>query len=141
MFIIIAIVSTCEFYEDVIAMIPDNWRNFGIAVEIKMGVLNAKEREYMGNAAKIFADVFEYWRENQSVLKYAVTWENVVKVLRTRTVDESYLADEIEKKHCKNLTNMHEITELSHSDLSSPELDSSSKRQFVVLLVASQLRT
>ena len=66
-----------------------------------MGVLNAKNREYMGNAEDIFTDVFEYWRENQAGLKYPVTWESVVKILRTRTVDEGRLADEIEEKYCK----------------------------------------
>lgn len=97
----VGIVSTSEFCEDVITRIPDRWRKFGIAVEIKMGVLNAKNREYMGNAEDIFTDVFEYWRENQAGLKYPVTWESVVKILRTRTVDEGRLADEIEEKYCK----------------------------------------
>ena len=96
----LGIVSTSEFYEDVITQIPDKWRKFGTAVDIKVAVLNAKDREYRGNAEEIFADVFEYWRENQSALKDSVTWENVVKILRTRTVDEGRLADEIERKYC-----------------------------------------
>ena len=97
----VGIVSPSEFYEDVITRILDRWKKFGIAVEIRMSVLNAKDREYRGKAEDIFPDVFEYWRENQSALKYSVTWENVVKILRTRTVDAGRLADEIEIKYCK----------------------------------------
>ena len=97
---------TSEFYEAVITQIPDKWRKFGIAVDIRLSVLNAKDREYRGNAEEIFADVFEYWRENQSDLKYPVTWENVVKILRTRTVGDVHLANEIEKKYCKKNTGL-----------------------------------
>ena len=97
----LGIVLTSEFYEDVITRIPDKWRKFGIAVEISSAQLNTKDKQHRGDAQDIFADVFEYWRENQSVLKYPVTWESVVKILRTRTVDEGRLAGEIEEKYCK----------------------------------------
>ena len=70
-------------------------------MEIKPSKLNAKNREYMGNAEEVFTDVFEYWRDNQAKLKYPVTWESVVKILRTKTIDEARLADEIEEKYCK----------------------------------------
>ena len=83
-----------DLLNQVAAQIPAKWRDVGLQFEIDNSNLEAIYNKYLGNVNSCFAGVFDLWRKNRS---HPYTWATIIKILRTRSVGENQLADELEQ--------------------------------------------
>ena len=101
-------ISLAEFKKHVVAHIPNRWRDFGISLGLTITAIDTYAAQHQSAHEPIFAAIYDYWRG--SSLRFPCTWNGVVQLLRTRTIDEIDLADEIEK-HSLKLVSLADFTE------------------------------
>lgn len=82
-------VPLTAFMEHVAALIRTKWRFFGIMIDIPPDVLDSFPAD---NALHCFERVFDYWYRRGSP---PLTWEAVVNVLESETVDEKKVGADI----------------------------------------------
>ena len=80
----------------VAAVIPDKWIQVAIQLELDMSVIRTIRKEE-SSCFEQFVAVLEQWKKSSS-LPY--TWKSLVTVLRSRSVNESRLAHELEIEFC-----------------------------------------
>ena len=81
------------FIENVASVIPAKWRCFGIALELTTNKLNGIGDRYR-ESQDCYEAIFQEWKNSQLQLR----WERIVDVLRTKTVNENSLADELSQR-------------------------------------------
>ena len=101
-------ISLAEFKKHVVANIPNRWRDFGISLGLTN--IDSYATQYQSAHEPIFAAIYDYWRDHGSSLRFPCTWDGVVQLLRTHTINEITLADEIEK-HSLKLVSLADFTE------------------------------
>ena len=79
------------FMEKVAVHVRTKWRFFGIMIDIPSNILDSFPAH---NALHCFERVFDYWSRRGSP---PLTWEAIVEVLESDTVDEKKIADEVRK--------------------------------------------
>ena len=77
--------------EQVATHVRTKWRFFGIMIDIPPDILDTFP---LDNALHCFERVFDYWSRRGSP---PLTWEAIVEVLESDTVDEKKVADEVRK--------------------------------------------
>ena len=82
--------------------IPNRWREFGISLGIDLALLDSLAIQHNLEHKAIFGAIYEYWRDNETTLRFPRTYDGVVELLRTRVMEECLLADEI-MKHSKEM--------------------------------------
>ena len=75
----------------VAAEIPSKWKIFGIQLDIPNDILETYPSH---NSTECFIQVFSTWKRNSSP---PYTWETVINVLESRSINERSLAEEIRK--------------------------------------------
>lgn len=90
-----------ELLDDVAAVIPAKWYGFGEQLDIKTGILKGFELENRGDCSKCFSDVFDKWMSSKT--RTPISWATVINVLKSPSIDEQRLAEDIIKKHKLNL--------------------------------------
>ena len=85
------------------------WREIGLALKCPLHQLSLIESNIGGNrnASGFLLDMLDY-RQRQIQL----TWEDICRALRTDTVSEKHLANQIAKKHCPHILHAHTSGEL-----------------------------
>ena len=84
-----------DFLENVAVRIPEKWRVFGIALKIKPTVLDGFKQQFPEDQMRCFEAVFQQWIDNQAEFP---RWESLLKILRTRLLDETSLASELSQR-------------------------------------------
>ena len=78
------------------AIIPDKWIQVAIQLGLSMSKIKAIYRDEINSFYRFMA-VFDCWQRS-SCEPY--TWETLVNALRSRSVDEIKLADELDHEFC-----------------------------------------
>lgn len=86
-----------SFMEHIAVRIRTKWRFFGIMLDIPADVLDSFPAH---DCLQCFSRVFDYWARRGSP---QVSWETVVSILDSETVDEKSLAAEIRKAFLPSL--------------------------------------
>ena len=81
------------FIENVATRIPAKWESVGIALGINIGSLKGFSYQHHG-PQKCYAEIFQEWTNSTEQPK----WKRILEALRTRTVNEIALAEELERK-------------------------------------------
>lgn len=79
------------FMEYIAAKIRSKWRFFGIMIEIPADVLDSFPAD---NCLQCFERVFLFWKRRGTP---SVSWDTIISVLDSGTVDEKKLADDIKQ--------------------------------------------
>ena len=94
----------------------DKWHNIGIQLGLHESDLKSIESNYPRQNDRL-REMICKWLQNK-----AATWEKMVTALKSRTVGEAYLAEQLEAKYCKpavritlTTTKISESTEVSES--------------------------
>ena len=82
-----------DFIENVATVIPAKWRQVGIALGVKHGSLDGFAHQYP-ELQQRFEAVFHEWTNNPE----QQTWEHLLKALRTKTVNENCLAEDLSQR-------------------------------------------
>ena len=70
------------------------------AIGIQLGILMPKLKQFkMLPTDEIFPEIVNYWLEDNTVVE--VSWNSIVAVLESKSVDEGGLANRIKKKFCQ----------------------------------------
>ena len=80
----------------VAAVIPHKWKMVAIQLDVDMGAINRIERDKC-NSFDRFMEVFDSWKQS-SCEPY--TWKTLVTALKSRSVDEVRLAEELQRDFC-----------------------------------------
>ena len=86
-----------DLMNDVAAVIPAKWCEFGQQLDIKPGILCGFEQQNNKNCLRCFSDVFDKWMT--SLTRTPISWATVIDVLKSAIIDEQKLAKEIIDKH------------------------------------------
>ena len=76
------------------AVIPDKWKLFGVQVGLELSYLNSLRDEFTNPIVR-FIHLFKEW-ENRKTSDF--TWCTVIKVLYSKTISEYTLAENVLKK-------------------------------------------
>ena len=89
----------------------DKWHSIGIQLGLHESDLKSIESDYPRQNDRL-REMICKWLQNK-----AATWEKMVIALKSRTVGEAYLAEQLEAKYCKPVvlttTKISESTEVS----------------------------
>lgn len=86
---------------DVGAVIPAKWRLVGVQLDLPTETLDSIQARNAGRpnwCIHSFEQVFTEWK-GQGTRPY--TWETIINALRTPTVGELVLADDVLNRHCR----------------------------------------
>lgn len=84
---------------EVAAVIPAKWRDVGIQLGLASGTLDSIQHENSGKPQenqRSFEYVFYIWKQR---VTRPYIWKTIVDVLRTPSVGENRLADELQAKY------------------------------------------
>ena len=93
-----------DLADRVAAIIPDKWKSVAIQLQIGMGAINAVFRDEH-NSFDRFMSILDMWERSSSL---PFTWNTLVNVLKSPSVNEKVLAKELERVFCG-------VDETSHS--------------------------
>ena len=111
-------ISLAEFEKRVVPNIPNRWRDFGISLGIGFALLDSFAMQHHLEHKAIFSSIYEYWREYETSLRFPRTYDGVVELLRTKTMEENGLADDI-MKHSKEMVSPADFTDHVVTKISS----------------------
>ena len=80
----------------VTAVIPHKWNQVAIQLQLSTGERKAIEKDKMESSER-FMCVLEHW-ERSCTLPY--TWETLIAVLKSASVGEQELADQLHRDFC-----------------------------------------
>ena len=81
------------FIENVATRIPAKWRDVGIALRVDIGRLDGFAYQHCEPQQR-YVEIFREWNNHQKQPK----WKYILEALRTRTVNEIALAEELSCK-------------------------------------------
>ena len=87
------------FQENISSVIPSKWQDVGFALDLPMATITTIEKETQGNLRLCFAKVFDHWQRNPTPQR-PFCWDTLVKVLKSRAINEPVLAKTISKQFC-----------------------------------------
>ena len=80
----------------VAAKIPHKWKQVAIQLELSRGEIKAVEKDEDTSFDRFMA-ILDEWKQSAAV---PYTWKTIVTVLKSASVDEVRLANELEKDFC-----------------------------------------
>ena len=83
-----------DFLENVATRIPAKWRKFGIALMVPSRSLDAFEQQQHGDQIQCYEEIFHVCQNRPEPLQ----WEDILRALRTRLMNETLLAEELEQR-------------------------------------------
>ena len=85
---------------EVLVDICHRWKFIGIALDVEHTILKRIECEFPNRPQESLVEIVEEWLKSCDP-----TWKGLANALRSRTVQETQLADDIEAKYCQQITN------------------------------------
>lgn len=79
--------------------VQTKWCEIGVQFGIEYHRLKAIKQESSGSEVHMFIEVIYRWLQGNTDVP--LSWESVVKALKTPSVDEKGLADQLHKKYCQ----------------------------------------
>ena len=89
------VVSLFQFNEYVASKIPSKWKKVGVALGFSQSRIDAIEYRRQKEPFECFSDVFDYW-QNESTPERPANWATLISLLRSNTVGEEALAENIQ---------------------------------------------
>ena len=80
----------------VAAVIPDKWKKVAVQLELSRGDIRAIQKDEDDSSDRFMA-VMDHWKQS---LSKPFTWATLVSALRSPYVNETRLADELNRKFC-----------------------------------------
>ena len=80
----------------VAAVIPGKWKQVAIQLELSISEIKTIQRDE-DDAFDRFMAVFDRWQRSSGS---PYVWKTLITALKSRSVDESRLADELQRKFC-----------------------------------------
>ena len=74
-----------DLMNDVAAVIPAKWYEFGEQLDIKPGILRGFEQQNNKNCSRCFSYVFDEWMN--SLTRTPISWATVIDVLKSAIID------------------------------------------------------
>ena len=93
--------SLFQFMESVATVIPDKWKKVGVSLGLCQPQINAIDAQHRGDPLDCFAEVFHLWQQ-LSTPQQPVSWTTLVTMLRSRTVGEELLANNLQEHFIDN---------------------------------------
>jgi hypothetical protein len=80
----------------VAAVIPDKWKKVAVQLELSRGEIRAIQKDEDDSSDRFMA-VMDHWKQS---LRKPFTWATLVSALRSPSVNETRLADELNREFC-----------------------------------------
>ena len=78
--------------DHIVSQIPHKWYEFGCALAITPPQMEEIKENHSSNGNRAFADVIQIWQTEEP---YPFTWETLVMVLESSTVNEPQLLQQV----------------------------------------------
>ena len=78
------------------AIIPDKWKQVAIQLGLSMGEIKTIQRDG-DDCFDRFMAVFDHWQRSSCKL---YDWKTIITALKSRSVNENKLADELQREFC-----------------------------------------
>ena len=80
----------------VAAVIPDKWKKVAVQLELSRGEIRAIQKDEDDSFDRFMA-VMDHWKQS---LSKPFTWATLVSALQSPSVNETRLADELNREFC-----------------------------------------
>ena len=80
----------------VAAVIPDKWKKVAVQLELSRGEIRAIQKDEDDSFDRFMA-VMDHWKQS---LSKPFTWATLVSALQSLSVNETRLADELNREFC-----------------------------------------
>ena len=87
----ISVLANC-----VAAKIRDKWKKVALQLELSVGVIRAIQRDQQDSFDQFMVVMYE-WKDS---LSRPFTWDTIVAVLKSDSVNETRLASELQREFC-----------------------------------------
>ena len=85
-----------DLANSVAAIIPHKWKQVAIQLELSRGERKAIEKDE-DECFDRFVAVFEHWKQSSC---QSFTWKTLVEALKSPSVGEQSLAEQLQKEYC-----------------------------------------
>ena len=75
--------------------VRSSWYNIGLELDIPYTELDCLNKDH-SDSSDLMREILKYWIDKA----VSPTWETVVRALRSRIVDEKFVAKQLESKYC-----------------------------------------
>ena len=77
-----------------------NWSNLGLSLRLNIITLDTIREQYSGDPKKCFPEMLKAYLKTTTP---PPSWIALVEALKTKPVAEYHLAEELERKHCREI--------------------------------------
>ena len=82
--------------KNALATVTPKWFDIGIQLRIEHHILKEFEQQYTNNPSRCLSEMLQYWLKGNAVDgKSHVNWETIIEALKSRSIGETGLAEEI----------------------------------------------